>query len=786
MKPVLPHSFLSKCNGLKRTCFMEEREVIHNQFLQQCLDHGVVPKYLVEKIRKRKRNVAIFKSEHSNIIIEEIARRIEKATESKRQFDHECKFFLNSEQALATALVKHFVKNELTTIKKKLRNQLQSLIIEKEAKIFKQNQTVKPVVNLSNRELTKNEYQTLALGMNMTWPSKIKSLQVKTDIEAAYNKISKIEGVTAESLGEIRTLFKCHFDKLEKQTTNLTTSELNNIKNLHNLREDKTLYISKFDKGNGVCVNNKQTYIDKMTLILSDTEKFAKYKPDKRVTGDRFIYAEEQFNRKIKKLFKDHRLDDEILNKITSTGSQPARLYGLPKVHKDVKNPPYRPVLSMVKTYCTNLAMWLDKELKPFIPQERICRDSFEFKEKLFNLSLPQNVHLVSFDVRSLFTSIPVSETIDYILEIIPEDGLPLPKAVMKSLLHMASRNILFTFNGNLYTQHEGMCMGSNLGPTMANFAMHMLESKITQSTLFYQRYVDDIFAIFNNKEEADNYLQHLNSLHENLKFTIEHSKENKITFLDMNIEYKNTTFNTSYHIKATNTGIYMSKKANSPQQYKEAAIRSLIYRAYRLSSSVENFYNTYKIIKLIFVNNGYHHNHIDKIKERTIKQIDNRIVTTPADDPVINIFYKCPFVKSLEKYNREFSKKINSHLGSNGKFIIAYQTNKSSHYFPNKDKVSSDLNSQVVYTFTCGQCDGHTYVGETVRHFCTRRKEHLTGKPVESEVATHQHPPTAKAFNIVLRTKYTKIGEAIVYANTPTEKLINKYRPPFKLQVFT
>ena len=43
------------------------------------------------------------------------------------------------------------------------------------------------------------------------------------------------------------------------------------------------------------------------------------------------MYAEEKFNRTIKDLFKKHSLPKEILSKIVSTGSTPARLYGIPK-----------------------------------------------------------------------------------------------------------------------------------------------------------------------------------------------------------------------------------------------------------------------------------------------------------------------------------------------------------------------------------------------------------------------------------------------------------------------
>ena len=64
-----------------------------------------------------------------------------------------------------------------------------------------------------------------------------------------------------------------------------------------------------------------------------------------------------------------------------------------------------------------------------------------------------------------------------------------------------------------------------------------------------------------------------------------------------------------------TNTGIYLPKIAYSPMKYKTAAIRALISRAYKLSSSNENFTESYKMIQLVFINNGFHYKFIDKIK---------------------------------------------------------------------------------------------------------------------------------------------------------------------------
>ena len=77
----------------------------------------------------------------------------------------------------------------------------------------------------------------------------------------------------------------------------------------------------------------------------------------------------------------------------------------------------------MVDAYPSKLAKYLHSVLKSLIPNHCISKDSF--------------------DIVSLFTNIPVRETIHYILNIISENNLPLPKSVMKELLHVACSNTL-------------------------------------------------------------------------------------------------------------------------------------------------------------------------------------------------------------------------------------------------------------------------------------------------------------------------------------------------------
>ena len=79
---------------------------------------------------------------------------------------------------------------------------------------------------------------------------------------------------------------------------------------------------------------------------------------------------------------------------------------------------------------------------------------------------------MVSFDVASLFTNVPLEETIEIILKrICINKGVitDIPKQEMKELLILCTKNVHFTFNNDTYIQVDGVAVGSPLGPVLAN-----------------------------------------------------------------------------------------------------------------------------------------------------------------------------------------------------------------------------------------------------------------------------------------------------------------------------
>ena len=99
----------------------------------------------------------------------------------------------------------------------------------------------------------------------------------------------------------------------------------------------------------------------------------------------------------------------------------------------------------------------------------------------------------------------------------------------------MVSEDVLILTNDGYYRQVDGVAMGSAVGPLLANIFLSKFESELSSFSKLYFRYVDDIIRTI--RKGGKNYLlDFVNTMHENLKFTVEEPVNNKIAFLDLEI----------------------------------------------------------------------------------------------------------------------------------------------------------------------------------------------------------------------------------------------------------
>ena len=133
--------------------------------------------------------------------------------------------------------------------------------------------------------------------------------------------------------------------------------------------------------------------------------------------------------------------------------------------------------------------------------------------------------------------------------------------------------------------------MGSPISPIVANLFMEDLETKAlatsTAPPTLWKRYVDDTFIII-HKAEKNNFLQHLNSIDDNIHFTCEEADENgAIAFLDMLITPdEEGRLNISVYRKATHTDQYLHWDSHHAVNSKYSVVGTLFHRARTICSN--------------------------------------------------------------------------------------------------------------------------------------------------------------------------------------------------------
>jgi hypothetical protein len=233
-------------------------------------------------------------------------------------------------------------------------------------------------------------------------------------------------------------------------------------------------------------------YFNKLDTIILDQNKFQEIAVDPNTTHP-IISNESTIKRYIFNHVKDY-VSDFVYNSIQPSGSQPGKLYGLCKVHK--ADQPLRPVISMIGTAEFHLAKYLDTFIKPNINVQYSVNSTSAFIEKLQEFQFSEGDESVSFDVCSLFTNVPLDETIKLIADKVYSESSkcvpPFPKKIFTKLLNFATSG-MFLYKDGLYRQVDGVAMGSPLGPSLANFFLGHLEelklfSKPSITPKFYVR----------------------------------------------------------------------------------------------------------------------------------------------------------------------------------------------------------------------------------------------------------------------------------------------------------
>ena len=773
----------SQIEELNSTCQCRGQRIIISErilFLRKCLDNSVLPRDIYEKVKKlRPRfSASIGRAFIKNDIVEEQDRLERVAGQLRGALRRVGRFLSFTDWIRFNKLLGETGYRQ----REKLRTENDAKLHWLRKQRFDSVELINDsVFNLSSVKLSSAQLEVLSRGPRFGIPPRsVCKEDILSEFEMFHNQV--VSSMKLSTCPEERAAFKTKVASLAHDYANIKQDNRffplgkEHWKAIGELRSNKDIVITRPDKGAGVVLLDHVDYVAKMMDILSDTSKFECLGScedfDNTGQNERALQAF------LKRQQKEGKLSESVYDRIRPTGSIRPRMYGLPKIHKP--HPiPLRPILSMVGSAYHEMARWLTEVLQPVLRKfsSHVVKDSFTFAELIRDYDkLGADSFMCSFDVKSLFTNVPILETIDICLDTLyrSDDVEPpvIEEKLLKKLLLKCTCDVEFSFDNQMYRQIDGVAMGSPLGPVLANVFLGFCESRIAAGDWpeLYRRYVDDTFSLFDGGEtEALQFLARLNGLHPSLQFTMESEKEGKLPFLDVLVMRTLDRFTTTIYRKPTFTGLYTRWDSYCAQSRKIALIRSLASRARRICSP-EYLDTEVQSLKSILQRNGYPVPILERVVADTLRKLP---VHTVERKP---LYIRLPWLGSVSS---SFENRL-QHLTQN---IVPWCkprcifTSRDMFNTTKKDVLPADKLSNVIYLFNC-ECD-YSYVGRTTQRLGERMRQHVPVDLVQSAKGTQEkrkrgrprknetRSSTSTDNDAPISTRTRSAGRAAVRSNT-------------------
>ena len=332
-------------------------------------------------------------------------------------------------------------------------------------------------------------------------------------------------------------------------------------------------------------------------------------------------------------------------------------------------------------------------------------------------IQVPDDYKLVSFDVKSLFTSIPLQLALDCTETAINDSTieLPLPTDDLMDLLNLCLTSTYFQYNGKRSKQLHGTAMGSPVSVVVAEIVTQNIEERALATykrTLpLWLRYVDDTFTAV-HKDEIDDFHEHINGQNADIQFTKEIEENGKIPFLDCLVTRDNNELRTTIYRKPTHTDRLLDQSSYSPTSHKATTIRTLTRRAQLVCDSPDSLTDEIKYLDNVFNKNNYKR---DFIRHNTYRNSEPNATNTNAT-PVTTA--TIPYIKGTSETIARILQPYNIRVAHKPITTLRQLLTNV------KDKDESSDRRGAVYKIKCCDCQA-TYIGETGRNLNIRLTDH-------------------------------------------------------------
>jgi Reverse transcriptase (RNA-dependent DNA polymerase) len=586
-------------------------------------------------------------------------------------------------------------------------------------------------VNLTEKEFPREAKFLLSLGPKFALPIEKRSEIPIFDILREFEDIIRTQFDEEKRNIAKRTGIEClnlclneeiKLNEFDKQLINA------HKKTKQFMKENPDIYIVKSDKCNKTVAITKEGYDEKLNNLLSDETTYEVLKKD---PINKLIKERDDL---LNDLVRLKYISQEKSESLTIKNPIPPRIYILIKLHKE--SFPGRPVVSTINSVGQPIAKFINDILKNISDKEKYnIKNSFDFKNYIDSITIDDDtLEFVSFDVKSMFTNIPL----DLVLDIINErwyeikEFTKLPKKWFMSLLKFSIFECnYFLGNDKFYSQKSGLAMGSSLSPILSDLVLEKLfDSQIPKlpfsNVPFLKKYVDDTITLI-PKNQTQNCLDVFNSFHQSIQFTSENENNQKINFLDMTLIRQENKIITNYYNKECSSNRILSFNSKHPFNMKFNTALAYAKRVKSLSHPQFYVSNIERITEVLLKNN-YPQNVIDKVIKKykffKPKNTNDEISDTRNNNKK---FSGLTFIPGI---SNKVAKKL---TGMNKDLQVGFKPYKkvSNIFTKTKSKLKIENKSGVIYQLNCngnqnsGELCNKVYIGETSRKLGTRLGEH-------------------------------------------------------------
>ena len=571
----------------------------------------------------------------------------------------------------------------------------------------------KTVINLSGQPLSSPETEVLSLGLKFVpTPTSDPTPDLAPCIQNVTKQLG--EGMESSVTYQVSSVLSQFDARRDMSRDNLTPQQRTALKSLKSKKS--ALKFLPADKGNATVVLTHEQYLDKVNEHLSSgSYTLLATDPTQSITNKLY--------RVLKKLRDEKKITPDLFTKMRNLHPRWPQLYGQPKIHKP--GAPIRPVVSFYNTPLQALHKVLATYLKPLAQNPLRLKDSSDFKQRLDSSFNPSFSYHCSLDVQSLYTSCDMRlatrtaiSTFEQKPHLLPSN---LTSSTLGTLITLCLDNSYLEFNGAFYSQDKGGTMGSPLIVELAEIRLAEVETLALSSSpdppSSYSHFVDDGCGAFRDKDHAETYLSFLNSLTEDLNFTMEHpSPDGFLPFLDVLIHPDKST---SVYRKPTHTNLYTKYNSCTTNSSKNSVIRSLTRRAYNVCSP-QHLDAELQTVRHVCFLNGFPPHRITTIMEEVRRRFLNpsRRQTPQRQPPDYSLSVSLPYHPTL-------SKPLKKILGQHDiKVTHSSSTTLRNLLVKTKTTPPPDLTPHTIYEISCLDCNS-TYNGQTYRPLIHRMKEH-------------------------------------------------------------